>query len=269
MTKKTNTLTTRTGAFLRSLLIGGWSILVQDLKTIVAIDYQAQYKKPIIALVLFLAPALIFWWIYVPVHEFFHVFGCWLGGGTVTNLEIDELYGGALFARWFSFVSAGSDYAGRLSGFDPGSDLGYLITDYAPFILSLLLGVPLLRLALRKQSLPLLGPGVILAMAPMLNLLGDFYEMGSILSTRLFALAITGAGNWNALSNLRSDDFIKLVAELQVNPAWIRFGFLITIPIILVGFGLGFILAGLTYLGSHKLNAVMPSRIHKDLSKNA
>src|SRR5262249_31229017 len=48
----------------------------------------------------------------------------------------------------FPFVSIGSEYAGQLTGFDThGSDFTYLVTDAAPFTLTVLLGIPLLRSA--------------------------------------------------------------------------------------------------------------------------
>jgi hypothetical protein len=66
---------------------------------------------------------LVGWWIYVPVHELLHAAACAVAGGGVSRLEIDSMYGGALLARVFPFVVSGSEYAGRLSGFDTrGSD---------------------------------------------------------------------------------------------------------------------------------------------------
>jgi hypothetical protein len=41
------------------------------------------------------------WFVYVPIHELFHAWGCLLAGGTVTRLEIAPEYGGALLARSF------------------------------------------------------------------------------------------------------------------------------------------------------------------------
>src|SRR5689334_10291254 len=73
------------------------------------------------------------WWLYVPLHELAHAWGCQLGGGSVSKLEIDAMYGAALLQRVFPYVSVGSEYAGRLSGFDThGSDATYLLTDFLP-----------------------------------------------------------------------------------------------------------------------------------------
>ena len=57
------------------------------------------------------------WWVYVPLHELLHAAACVAAGGSISRLEIDPLYGGGLLAGIFPFVSSGSDYAGRLSGF--------------------------------------------------------------------------------------------------------------------------------------------------------
>ena len=129
---------------------------------------------------------LLGWWIYVPIHELLHAWGCLATGGEVARLEIDALYGGALLARVFSFVEVGSDYAGQLTGFSTGgSDLVYLATDLAPFLLSLLPGVWLMRHAARKAWPLLYGASLPAALGPFLSATGDAYEMGSIVTTRL------------------------------------------------------------------------------------
>lgn len=126
------------------------------------------------------------WWIYVPVHELLHVAGCRLAGGSVTRLEIDELYGGALLARLFDFVEPGSEYAGRLSGFDTGgSDLVYLATDLAPFVFTLFPAIWLLRRAGRRGSALAFGALLPWALAPFLSLSGDAYEIGSLVARQL------------------------------------------------------------------------------------
>jgi hypothetical protein len=126
------------------------------------------------------------WWLYVPIHELLHAAACAATGGEVQRLEIGVPYGGALLARIFPFVVAGSRYAGRLSGFDThGSDWVYLAADLGPFLLTLFPGVWLLR---RSAAAPwpfLFGASLPLALAPFLSLTGDAYEIGSILVTRL------------------------------------------------------------------------------------
>ena len=167
---------------------------------------------PVLAIVV---AAAVSWWIYVPIHELCHAFGCLWTGGEVTRLEIDPIYGAALLQKFFPFVSVGSAYAGQLTGFDThGNDLTYLATDGAPFLLSVLVGVPLLRAAASRRT-PLraalcLGVALPLAYAPFISVAGDYYEMGSILVSRMVAV-------WNPavpLSRWRSDDALKLASQL-------------------------------------------------------
>jgi hypothetical protein len=160
--------------------------------------------------------AAVCWWIYVPLHELAHAFGCLFGGGRVTRLEIDPLYGAALLQRIFPFVSVGSDYAGQLTGFDTGgSDLTYLLTDFLPFAGTILIGVPLLHAAARPSRAPtlqavLFGAALPVAFAPFVSLTGDYYEMGSILVSRLAAWLdpVIPVTRW------RSDDLFKLAGQL-------------------------------------------------------
>jgi hypothetical protein len=151
------------------------------------------------------------WWVYVPLHELLHAAACTAAGGAVSRLEIDGLYGGALLARIFPFVVSGSEYAGRLSGFDTrGSDLIYLATDLGPFVLTLFPGVWLLRRAAAARRPLLFGASLPFAMAPFLSLTGDAYEIGSILITRLPPWARDGL--------LRGDDLFAKGAELARTP---------------------------------------------------
>jgi hypothetical protein len=146
------------------------------------------------------------WWVYVPVHELLHAAACSAAGGEVHRLEIGLPYGGALLARIFPFVVAGSRYAGRLSGFDThGSDWIYLAADLGPFLLTLFPGVWLLR---RSAAAPwpfLFGASLPLALAPFLSLTGDAYEIGSIVVTRLPC--------WREMAErVRGDDLLALPA---------------------------------------------------------
>jgi hypothetical protein len=167
---------------------------------------------PVLAIVVAAAAS---WWIYVPIHELCHAFGCLWTGGEVTRLEIDPLYGAALLHTIFPFVSVGSDYAGQLTGFDThGNDLTYLATDFSPFLLTVLVGVPLLRAA-RSQRTPLrsaiiLGVALPIAFAPFTSVSGDYYEMGSILVSRAVALQSASV----PLTRWRSDDVFKLAHQL-------------------------------------------------------
>lgn len=110
------------------------------------------------ALPLMLLAMFASWWVYVPLHELFHAWGCLLAGGTVTRLEIDTVYGAAWLARWFPYIVPGSEYAGRLSGFDTGgSDTVYLVTVWFPYLLTLFPGVPALLYASRQGNALLFG----------------------------------------------------------------------------------------------------------------
>ena len=168
--------------------------------------------RPSIAVVA--ASLLAAWWLYVPLHELAHAWGCLLTGGRVTRLEIGEVYGAAWLARMFPNVSVGSEYAGRLSGFDTrGSDLVYLATCALPFALTVFVGVPLLRAVPRVRDwrgAVMLGAALPLAFAPFGSLPGDYYEMGSILVSRAVAVFVPGF----AVERWRSDDLVKLVAAL-------------------------------------------------------
>lgn len=161
------------------------------------------------------------WWVYVPIHELLHAYGCLLTGGEVTRLEIDPLYGAALLQQIFPFVAVGSSYAGQLTGFDThNNDLTYLATDFLPFTLTILIGIPLLRWVATDRQNPLrgciaLGAAIPVAYAPFISIPGDYYEMGSILVSRLVAL-------WSPslpLARWRSDDLFKLVGELFFSDA--------------------------------------------------
>ena len=156
------------------------------------------------------------WWIYVPIHELFHALGCIIGGGHVTKLEIAPIYGADFLKGFFPFVESGSKYAGRLSGFDThGSDLTYLLTDFFPYILTILLGVPLLKSVSSRNSASLtnsiiFGISLPLAYAPFISVTGDFYEIGSILVSRVAASLVPSVSpeRW------RSDDLFNLTERL-------------------------------------------------------
>jgi len=160
------------------------------------------------------ASLLVTWWLYVPLHELAHAWGCLLAGGRVTRLEIAEVYGAAWLARVFPYVTVGSEYAGRLSGFDTrGSDLIYLATCALPFALTVFVGVPLLRAVPRVRDwrgAVMLGAAIPVAFAPFGSLPGDYYEMGSILASRAVAMMSSGF----AVERWRSDDLVKLVSAL-------------------------------------------------------
>jgi len=162
--------------------------------------------------------AVVTWFVYVPIHELLHVAGCLATGGEVSELEIDPIYGGALLARVLPFVTPGGEYAGRLTGFDTGgSDLVYLATDFGPYLLSVFPGVAMLVACTRRARPALFGAAAVLALAPLYNVPGDYYEMASILTTRLEA-ELTGAGSPPPFASLRSDDAVALISTLIDEP---------------------------------------------------
>lgn len=185
------------------------------------------------------------WWIYVPLHELAHAFGCILGGGTVTELQISPMYGANILKDIFPFVTVGSEYAGQLTGFDTkGSDLIYLLTDFFPYLLTIFIGVPLLKSAARSSPLSAclkLGFSLPIAFAPFISFSGDYYEMGSIIVTRLvktFSPAFDP-------SVWRSDDLFKLSQELFFSGAPFGAGDIIGVA---CSFLLGIVLIYVTYL---------------------
>lgn len=181
------------------------------------------------------------WWVYVPLHELLHAGACLAGGGTVETLEISRWYGGDLLAAWIPFVVAGSEYAGRLSGFDTGGcDLVYLLTVLGPFVLTLFPGVWLLLAAGRRGAAVWYGFSLPFALAPFLSLTGDAYEIGSILVTRLPA--------WQSWKDtLRGDDVGLMLEQLGAldSAPWSGFALSLLVGILwaFATFGAGWLMA--------------------------
>lgn len=204
------------------------------------------------------------WFIYVPIHELLHVLGCVATGGTVSQLDLSPQYGAAWLKEIFPFISTGSEYAGRLSGFDTGgSDFCYFVTVFAPFALTIVLGVPLIRLCTRKRHPFLLGAAIVVGLAPFYNVPGDYYEMASILVTRALTFA-QGSGGPPAFEGIRSDDiyllaenFILKPSELGLHGAIDRICGLVLIGISMV---VNVLLAFLTYWAGGKVADVLLSR---------
>jgi hypothetical protein len=191
------------------------------------------------------------WYAYVPVHELLHAGGCALSGCTVETLEIAPQYGAAWLQQWFAFIQVGSDYAGRLSGFDTrGSDLRYLATVALPFGLTVWPGIPLLRSCGRRTIGPrpvhglVTGFSIPLAFAPLISLPGDYYEMGSIPVSRLAA----ALGSPDATERWRSDD-LPLLVQQRLTDGTILDALGLTGSLLV-----GLILAGLTYALGVKLD---------------
>ena len=178
-------------------------------------DASLRRSLPLSAVIILMC-FLISWWIYVPIHELLHAFGCMIGGGKVSRLELSPIYGAAFLKNFFPFISVGSEYARQLTGFDTfGRDSTYLLTDFFPYLLTIILGVPLLKSASsRIAPFPFntvkLGIAIPVAYAPFIAVTGDYYEMGSIIISRLTSWAFPG---FNPLY-WRSDDVLKLARQL-------------------------------------------------------
>lgn len=152
------------------------------------------------------------WVVAVPVHELLHAAGCALFGGTVYELTIQPIYGGGILEGIFPFVRAGGEYAGQLTEFDThGSDVCYFATDYLPFVLTIFLGLPMLVLARRKRNTALYGIGFVHTVLPVISIPGDFYEMGSIVVTRLLGFSPESPES----AVLRGDDFFVVLSRVQ------------------------------------------------------
>ncbi|MCH8149947.1 MAG: hypothetical protein IH987_18535 [Planctomycetes bacterium] len=161
---------------------------------------------------------VVVWFLYVPVHELLHVAGCLMTGGEVTRLELSARYGANFLKEIFPFIVSGSNYAGQLTGFDTkGSDFIYLATDFLPFALSVLIGVPVIHFCMRGRRPILFGLGVVIGLAPFYNMPGDYYEMGSIMTTRV-ATWVTGSAPAIAFEGIRSDDIFSLMSDLFNDP---------------------------------------------------
>ncbi len=216
-------------------------------------------KKPALAVVPLFLSLIVSWVVYVPIHELLHALGCAVSGGEVTRLEISPRYGGTILAEsgWFPFVVPGGEYAGRLSGFDTkGSDFCYLMTDFGPYVLTVLIGVPLLKLAGRGRRPILFGTAIVVGLAPFYNIPGDYFEMGSIATTRLLTY-LRGGGNPPIFEKLRSDDIFKLFEQLFTQPTELGLqgagDIASAVPIILVSLAFALLFALTTYAIGHHI----------------
>jgi len=181
----------------------------------------ASGPRPWFGMSLFVMAAAAGWFVYVPVHELLHVAGCEATGGDVHRMTLDPIYGGRLLASWFPIVEPGGEHAGRLTSFEThGSDLCYLATDAAPFLMTLA-GVPLLRIAVRRGSPAFAGAATVLALSPFLSLTGDYFEMASVIVTRAtapFEIPPEPYSGATGLMALRSDDLPALLREVASDP---------------------------------------------------
>ncbi|MCD4653975.1 hypothetical protein K8T06_08565 [bacterium] len=238
---------------LRNLIAGGWITAYQDLMSGFVQPFQ-KLDSIMLPGIIVLVSTIITWFIYVPIHELFHVGGCVFTGGTVSELVMGHEYGAAYLQNFFPFITpATTQYAGRVTGFEPNGDLGYMITVFAPFLLTLFPGVWFLKKVYTKQKTWLLGPGIVMGLASFYNLTGDYFEMGTILSTRLVNLLLAGqpANLFENFWLLRSDDIFRLFGEIYESPTVYGMdtglGIIATVSVIVIGFILAVSMAGWTY----------------------
>ncbi len=141
---------------------------------------EAGYK----GLIKVLVGLIIFFHLYVPLHELLHVAGCILGGGQVTSLTLKPQYGGSILGKLFPFIVPESEYAGRLTGFTTPNRWAYAFVDFLPYTLSLF-GIALIMYCRKKRAAFLLGLGFVLAFVPFMSIPGDYYEAVSLVTTRI------------------------------------------------------------------------------------
>jgi hypothetical protein len=207
----------------------------------------------------------VLWAVYVPLHELLHALGCVATGGEVQEIRLSVLFGGSLLERLFPMFQGEWSLGGRVSRFSTGgSDWVYLATDAAPYIPSVLFGVWLMQTGIRSQRTFVLAAGLILSLAPVISIPGDYYEMGSILTgnTAKFVLGIPpGSPMANSVDLLRSDDIILLIREIageqrDVTPLGTGRAFLLVV----VSLGIGVWLAGATYWMSGRVFPLLRTR---------
>lgn len=266
---------------MRSLIRQPFDDLLACLEPIVTV------RRPVLVVVPLFVAMIVSWIIYVPIHELFHAYACMWTGGEVTQLEIAPRYGGAIYARYFDFVVSGGEYAGRLSGFEThGSDWIYLATDFGPYLLTVFIGVPLIKIAGRGRRPILFALGIIMGLAPFYSLPGDYFEMGSIVTTRAAAVFASESGeqppddiltdgplanvneiNPPFLPGLRSDDVFSLLATLVSEPSKLGLtspGLLaIGVLMILISMAVSLLFALATYWLGHQVSRVIVPSLPK------
>lgn len=217
-------------------------------------------KRPGVLMVGLLFVGIVTWFLYVPIHELLHAAGCVVTGGSIWELEIQVHYFGGVLSKIFPWVTTGGEYAGRLTGFDThGSDLIYLATDFAPFLLTVIVGVPLLKLCGRRKRPVLFAVAVVLGLAPFYNIQGDYFEMGSICTTRIVT-EVTGAGSI-VYPNMRSDDVFRTIEQFFTEPGELGIrgfgGYAMGVLIVVVSLMLSLFFAFLTYWMGHQFSRLL------------
>lgn len=154
------------------------------------------------------------------------------------ELQIHPLFGGSLLERWIPWVTAGWGEAGRLAGFRPAGDLGYLFTVLAPHLVLAPLGAWICRRAVDRNDVILFGIGSAAALQPLASLTGDMVEAVAIPVTRIAAWA-----GWPEALALRADSLGRLAEAAMTlgGPApWFLATTLLMLGLIAVSTILGF-----------------------------
>lgn len=201
---------------------------------------QLLLKRGLFALLGALVGVLVGWFVYTPVHELLHVLACWMTGGEVRELQIKPLYGGHLWAALFPFVTAGGQYAGRLTDFDVPNDAAYFVVDLFPYVLSLF-ALALARWAVHQGRSWAFGAALVPALVPLWSVVGDFFEAVSLVLQHV-AMAMSDQLPARAFI---ADDAFRLWRELgELGLANGRFGALIAINLLLATLLALFFVAG-------------------------
>jgi hypothetical protein len=94
-----------------------------------------------------------------------------------------------------------------------------------------------------------LGTAVVVGLAPIYQLPGDYYEMGSIVVTRL--LTVVSGGGPIAFEKVRSDDVFRLIEKMFTGPRELGFDstgrFIAALALMLASMAMAVLLALLTY----------------------
>lgn len=121
------------------------------------------------------------------------------------ELEIHPLFGGGLLERWIPWVAASWGETGRLAGFRPAGDLGYLFTVLAPHLVLAPIGAWICRRAAGRNDVLVFGLGAAAALQPLASLTGDMVEAVAIPVTRIAAWA-----GWPEALTMRVDSLGRL-----------------------------------------------------------
>ena len=109
----------------------------------------------------------------------------------------------------------------------------------------------------------LFGMAIVVGLAPFYNLVNDYFEMGSIITTR--AATLVRGGDSIAFEGLRSDDMFKLIGSLSMRPAELGLhdatAIGIAVGLVVVSLVVGIVLALFTYaLGDMVARVLLPAR---------